>query len=115
MATKKQSQEQAKPESPFGVASYRTDNYRALYANICQVALSNSDIQILLGRGGQILGETKVEEVATVYLTPSQAKSLALVLSEQVQNFEKRSGVIAVEPTSNSDAEASGSASVKKK
>ena len=116
MATKKQSQqEQAKPRSPFGFASYRTDSYRALYANICQVALSNSDIQILLGRGGQVLGETKVEEVATIYLTPSQAKALARVLSDQVQNFEKRAGVIPVEPTSNSDAEAALAASTKKK
>ena len=61
------------------------------------------------------MGETKVEEVATVYLTPSQAKSLARVLSEQVQNFEKRWGEIAVEATLNSDAEAAPDATVKKK
>lgn len=96
MATKKPTLVKP-PVSPFGVISYRTDAYRALYANICQVTVGPSDIQILMGRGGQVTGETKVEEIGTLYLSPVQAKQLARVLTGQVQVFEKKYGVI---PTS---------------
>ena len=57
---------------------------------------STWDIQILLGRGGQLLGDTKVEEVATVYLSPSSAKALMNLLTRQIRAYEERHGPIKV-------------------
>ena len=78
----------------LGIPSFRGDAYRSIYANICQVSISNSDFRILCALAGEVLGEMKFEELATIYLSPVQAKSMATVLSTQVKEYEKRFGQI---------------------
>lgn len=73
---------------------YRTAEYKSIYANVCQVTVSPWDVQILFCRGGRMLGQTKIEEVATAYLSPAQAKSLLGVLAGQIHKFEQQHGVI---------------------
>lgn len=73
---------------------YRTTEYRTIYANVCQVTVSAWDVQILFCRGGRLLGETKIEEVATVYLAHSQAKALLGVLAGQIAKHEQQHGVM---------------------
>ena len=87
---------EAQANMQFGVPAYRTEAYRAIYANVCSVSVSLQDIQVVLGRGGNVLGETKVEEVATVYFSPQQAKKFLAILTSQVQAYEAKYGEISL-------------------
>jgi hypothetical protein len=83
-----------KPVNVYKTMGYRTDRYRAIYANSHWVVSSQSDIQIVLAQAGQVLGETKIEEVATLYLSPFQAKAMLAALANQIGVFEARYGEI---------------------
>jgi hypothetical protein len=77
---------------------FRTPDYRVVYSNLCEITVSAWDFQLMFGRGTEVLGETRIEEVATVFISPTQAKSLITVLKGQIDVYESRFGEIKIEP-----------------
>ena len=77
----------------------KTEDYRDSYANSVQVRMSVWDFQLIFGTmHPQAADEVTVRNFQGVYLSPQQAKALLGVLGENVQQYERAFGQIALEP-----------------
>ena len=86
------------PTQPnFTVVS--TSDYRETYANSVQVRVNVWDFFLVFGTMQQ-QSETQVEvrNFQGIYLSPQQAKALAAILQQNVNNYESTFGEIKLDP-----------------
>jgi hypothetical protein len=67
----------------------RTADYQNIYVNNASVAASSYDIQLRLAQLSIVENKPTIEEVATVFMAPGQAKATALLLLRTVLDYEK--------------------------
>ena len=76
----------------------RTEHYRENYANSVQVRMSLWDFQIVFGTVQQPSAESvTLENFQGIYLSPQQAKALSGILSQNVAQYERTFGPIALD------------------
>lgn len=74
-------------------------DYREGYANSVQVRVNLWDFFLLFGKLTQQSAETvDIQNFQGVYLSPQQAKALANVLQQNLQQYESTFGEIHLEP-----------------
>lgn len=77
----------------------KSPNYRHEYANSVNLKVTTWDFQFTFGLMEQTSADTfAVVESTRVYLSPQQAKALSNILSQNVQQYERQFGAIAIEP-----------------
>ena len=76
-----------------------TPDYRETYANSVQVRVNVWDFFLVFGTMQQ-QSETQVEvrNFQGIYLSPQQAKALAAILQQNVNNYESTFGEIKLDP-----------------
>ena len=76
-----------------------TTDYREHYANSVQVRVSTWDFFLLFGTFNQTAPESvSIQNYEGIFLSPQQAKALANVLNQNVQQYESAFGEIKLEP-----------------
>lgn len=74
-------------------------DFREGYANSIQVNVSVWDFLLTFGRLQQQTPEmVEVTNFQNIYLSPQQAKALMMILTQNVQNYEKAFGEIKLDP-----------------
>jgi flagellar protein FlaG len=80
-----------------------TEDYRERYANSVQVRVNLWDFFLLFGTINQSTPEqVTIQNFQGVYLSPQQAKALANVLNQNIQQYESTFGEIRLEPQGSS-------------
>ena len=76
----------------------KATDYRTIYANQVQIALTAFDFQLSLSQGSVVggIGVNEIQE--TVFLAPGEAKVLAFLLNKVVGDYERQFGTIPVPP-----------------
>ena len=86
------------PDQPE-VRLNQTDSYRDSYANSVQVKMSVWDFQLVFGTMRQDQPErVDLMNFQGIYLSPQQAKALWNVLGQNLAQYEKTFGKLALEP-----------------
>jgi len=76
-----------------------TADYRENYANSVQVRVSLWDFFLLFGTINQTTPEAvSIQNFSGIFLSPQQAKALANVLQQNIQQYESAFGEIKLEP-----------------
>jgi Protein of unknown function (DUF3467) len=76
-----------------------TNDYREHYANSVQVRVSLWDFFLLFGTINQTAPDSvSIQNYQGIFLSPQQAKALANVLNQNVQQYESAFGEIKLEP-----------------
>ena len=76
-----------------------TTDYRENYANSLQVRMSLYDFLIMFGTFNQTVPDTvNIQNFQGVYLSPQNAKILANLLQQHIQQYEGTFGEIRLEP-----------------
>lgn len=76
-----------------------TSDYRENYANSVQVRMNVWDFFLVFGTFQQSTAEeVEVNNFQGVYLSPQQAKALAQILANNVQQYEQTFGEIKLDP-----------------
>lgn len=89
---------QSFPEQPELVLT-QTEDYRDNYANSVQVRSSVWDFYLAFGTMQPVEGSTiTVRNFQGIYMSPQQAKALAIMLQQNVGNYEQTFGEIKLEP-----------------
>lgn len=89
---------QAPPAAKLNIAN--TADYRETYANSLQVRMSLYDFQLMFGTFSQTTPDTvNIINFQGVYLSPPNAKILANLLVQHVQQYEATFGEIHLEPS----------------
>ncbi|MBF6570540.1 MAG: DUF3467 domain-containing protein [Candidatus Binataceae bacterium] len=74
-------------------------DYREDYANSVMVKGTLWDMQFLFGRIDQTSPETlEVRQFAAIYVSPQQAKAMLAILQQNVAEYERQFGTIAIAP-----------------
>lgn len=82
----------------MGEGFVKAADYRKIYANQIQIALTPFDVQISLAQSSAV-GAIGVNEIqATVFLAPGEAKALAFLLTKIVGDYERQIGPISLPP-----------------
>jgi hypothetical protein len=77
----------------------KSPKYREAYANSVQVRVNLWDFFLSFGRLDQTAQDNvQIENFQGIYLSPQQAKALAGVLNQNVQQYESAFGEIRLEP-----------------
>ncbi len=77
----------------------KSDEYRERYANSVQVRVSLWDFFLSFGLLDQTAPDNvQIQNFQGVFLSPQQAKALANVLQQNVQQYESAFGEIRLEP-----------------
>ncbi|MEN6534068.1 MAG: DUF3467 domain-containing protein [Bryobacteraceae bacterium] len=87
------------PPVPPKIELSQTEDYRENYANSVQVRANLWDFLLMFGT----LNQTKPDSVNIrnfqgIYLSPQQAKALANLLQQNIQQYEATFGEIRLEP-----------------
>ena len=78
---------------------HNTADFREAYANSVQIHVTVWDFLLTFGRIQQQTPElVEVNNFQNVYLSPQQAKALLMILSQNVENYEKAFGEIKLDP-----------------
>jgi hypothetical protein len=85
MAEKKQPEMFDVKDAPW----QRAPNHQNIYVNNAGIALSSYDIQLRMAQITTIEGKPIIQEVATIFMAPGQAKATALLLLRAVSDYEK--------------------------
>jgi len=89
----------AQPASQPEVRFQKTDAYRESYANSVQIRMSVWDLQLVFGTVNQVSPtEVDLNNFQAIYMSPQQAKALHNLLSQNLAQYEKTFGKIALEP-----------------
>jgi uncharacterized protein DUF3467 len=90
------------PTTPQQNISIQTaHDYREDYANSVMVKGTLWDMQFLFGRIDQTAPDSlTIRNFAAIYISPQQAKALLSVLQQNVSEYERQFGTIAIAPTS---------------
>jgi flagellar protein FlaG len=76
-----------------------TADFRESYANSVQVRVSVWDFLLTFGRLQQQTPElVEVTNFQNIYLSPQQAKALAMILQQNLESYEKAFGEIKLDP-----------------
>jgi uncharacterized protein DUF3467 len=86
-------------QPPTKVQLTNTADYRERYANSVQVRVSLWDFFLLFGTINQTAPDSvSIQNYQGIFLSPQQAKALANVLNQNVQQYESAFGEIKLEP-----------------
>lgn len=89
---------QAPPAAKLNIAN--TADYRENYANSLQVRMSLYDFLLMFGTFSQTTPDTvNIINFQGVYLSPQNAKILANLLVQHIQQYEATFGEIHLEPS----------------
>lgn len=66
----------------------RAPNHQNIYVNNASIAVSSYDIQLRLAQITTIEGKPVIQEIATMFMAPGQAKATALLLLRSVADYE---------------------------
>src|SRR3954470_19348710 len=73
--------------------------YRESYANSVQIHVSVWDFLLTFGRLQQQTPElVEIKNFQNIYLSPQQAKALATILKQNIEQYEKAFGEIKLDP-----------------
>ena len=89
------------------------DKAISIYSNVIQVTVSVFDFRLTFGeRLSSTQERFEIKAVARVYMSPQHAKSVAMVLTRQVEKYEQQFGsihlpneIMVEDPTSASETE----------
>jgi hypothetical protein len=83
--------------SPALLVNRRAPDFHAIYTNNSKFSVSPFDFSVILNEVTESeKGEVYVEQKARIIMPPLHAKLFALVLIQNVQNFEKEFGEITI-------------------
>ena len=86
-------------QPPTKVQLTNTADYRERYANSVQVRVSLWDFFLMFGTINQTAPDSvSIQNYQGIFLSPQQAKALANVLNQNVQQYESAFGEIKLEP-----------------
>ena len=89
------------PADPPSVTVKHTEQYRDSYANSVQVRMSVWDFQLIFGTMHQTSADqVQVDNFQGIYLSPQQAKAMWNVLGQNLAQYERTFGTLALEPAS---------------
>lgn len=89
----------SQPTQPPRVVLTSTPDYREIYANSVQVRVSVWDFLLTFGTAQQQTPEeVTIQNQQGVYLSPQQAKALWNMLGQNLEQYERTFGNIALEP-----------------
>jgi hypothetical protein len=77
----------------------QSSDYRDGYANSVQVRVSVWDFHLMFGTAHQEGDAVEVQNFQGVYLSPQQAKAMWNVLGQNLAQYERTFGALALEPT----------------
>jgi hypothetical protein len=87
------------PQQPAKLQLSNTADYRETYANSVQVRVSLWDFFLSFGTINQTAPDAvNIVNFQGIYLSPQQAKALANVLNQNLQQYESAFGEIRLEP-----------------
>ena len=86
-------------QPPTKIQLSNTNDYREAYANSVQVRVSLWDFFLLFGTINQTSPDSvSIQTYQGVFLSPQQAKALANVLNQNINQYEATFGEIKLEP-----------------
>jgi hypothetical protein len=86
------------PQQPT-VKLQNAPDFRESYANSVQVRVSVWDFLLTFGRLQQQTPDVvEVTNFQNIYLSPQQAKALAMILQQNLESYEKAFGEIKLDP-----------------
>src|SRR5436853_5649926 len=86
-------------QHPPKIQRCTTADYREHYANSVQVRVSLWDFFLLFGTINQTTADTvSIQNFQGIFLSPQQAKALANVLNQNIQQYESAFGEIKLAP-----------------
>ncbi|MEZ5355596.1 MAG: DUF3467 domain-containing protein [Bryobacteraceae bacterium] len=87
------------PQPPTKVTLVNTADYREHYANSVQVRVNLWDFFLMFGTIQQTAQDAvTIHNFEGVFLSPQQAKALANLLNQNIQQYESAFGEIRLEP-----------------
>jgi flagellar protein FlaG len=87
------------PQQPAKLQLSNTADYRETYANSVQVRVSLWDFFLSFGTINQTAPDAvNIQNFQGIFLSPQQAKALANVLNQNLQQYEAAFGEIRLEP-----------------
>lgn len=75
-----------------------TEEYRETYANSVQIRMSVWDFFLAFGLAMPAAQGFELRNFQGIYLSPQQAKALAVMLQQNVANYEQTFGEIKLDP-----------------
>ena len=76
----------------------KTTDFRESYANSVQIRLSIWDFLLTFGTmDQQVADQVQIENFQGIYLSPQQAKALSNLLNQNISQYEKTFGTIALD------------------
>lgn len=90
------SNEQAQSSTPQQFPTARSDNYARIYANSCTLDITPWDFTFTFGEMKREAGAPvlKIEEQASIVMSPQHAKALLSILATNLREYEKAVGQI---------------------
>jgi flagellar protein FlaG len=87
------------PQQPSKIQLSNTGDYREAYANSVQVRVSLWDFFLSFGTINQTAPDAvSIQNFQGIFLSPQQAKALANVLNQNLQQYESAFGEIRLDP-----------------
>jgi flagellar protein FlaG len=87
------------PQQPSKIQLSNTADYREAYANSVQVRVSLWDFFLSFGTINQTSPDAvSIQNFQGIFLSPQQAKALANVLNQNLQQYESTFGEIRLDP-----------------
>ena len=87
------------PNQPAKLTLAQTNDYRETYANSVQIRVNLWDFFLMFGTVNQTSPDAvTIQNFQGVYLSPQQAKALANLLNQNIQQYESAFGEIRIEP-----------------
>lgn len=75
---------------------HRTDDFRSIYTNNIQFAVSTFDVRITFGESFNTGSSVSVEQSVSIVMSLQQAKVLATMLAKNVELYEREVGTVPV-------------------
>ncbi|MCP5111044.1 MAG: DUF3467 domain-containing protein [bacterium] len=86
-------------QPPANVEIVKEEDYREGYANSVQVRANLWDFFLMFGTMNQTKPDSvKIENFQGIYLSPQQAKALANLLQQNIEQYEGTFGEIKLQP-----------------
>ena len=86
-------------QPPANLEIIKLEDYRETYANSVQVRANLWDFFLLFGMMNQATPDSvKIENFQGIYLSPQQAKALANLLQQNLEQYESTFGEIKLQP-----------------
>ena len=84
---------------PAKITLNQNPDYRETYANSVQIRVNLWDFFLMFGTVNQTAADAvSIQNFQGVYLSPQQAKALANLLNQNIQQYESAFGEIRIEP-----------------